>query len=123
MGTIETGAELFDLLHDKTSNLHLRAEDKGRDNALYDALKARLGCAEAGVGLRSFLVTKKITVEAFLRAFLGAIEPLSAMYREIYDGMRSAHVSGAGEVSRVAVGEGDTVEELGSSSLRGGSER
>ena len=100
MTIIETADVLYDLLESKDT-FHLRGAGKGRDDALYDDLKARLACP-TGMGLRTWLRNSRTPAEEFLAAFFAAAQPLGEMYRDIYAGMRTARVNGSSGIARIA---------------------
>jgi hypothetical protein len=106
---VETAWELFQVLEEKDT-VHLR-RGRGRDDALYTDLRRLLGCPE-DAGLASWLKGSKVSAQAFLAAFFAAAQPLSLMYRDIYEGMLKAHVMGAAELVRVHIEDDDAAFDL-----------
>ncbi|MCC7385082.1 MAG: hypothetical protein IT384_24765 [Deltaproteobacteria bacterium] len=108
---VETASELLKLLVAK-NNFHLRGKTGGRDDPLYAELRIRLGCNESSLGLGKCLEKTGASAVEFLNAFFRTIEPLSSMYMDIYRALKTARVTGAGEVARIAFGESDSIKDL-----------
>lgn len=80
MKPIETAGDLYREI--KSRGLHLRAKN-GRDNALLQDLRSKIGCPDTG--LQRFLDTSDLSADAFLRVFLELTAPFARMFQEVWD--------------------------------------
>lgn len=95
----DTGAQFYREL--RARGLHLRHEN-GRDNALLDALRSRLGLG--GDSFERALESRQVSSEAFLEAFLEVTSPFATMFQEIWEYLAAVAAPSAAERVRVRFG-------------------
>lgn len=103
MKPIETAGALYREI--KKRGLHLRPRN-GRDNALLEELKSKLGCQDSR--LQRFLDSSDLSAEAFLRVFLQLAAPFACMFREIWDYLNQQRALKATETISVRFGFEDS---------------